>query len=201
MIFFTSDIHFGQQSLLATGKWKERPFNTLEEMHSEIIKRWNKKVTNGDDVYILGDIGSRGYQNMHVELIAQLKGRKHLIIGNHDDIKDLRVQQQFVEIVQAKSLSVMANKEPYKLLLTHCPYMMWDGQHRGVIMLYGHLHNTLDEKLFQQYLAAYNKERPPKAENREDPCRAYSVCQCLWDYEPVTLEEILEKGDSKKEIR
>ena len=26
MIFFTSDIHFGQQSLLATGKWKERPF-------------------------------------------------------------------------------------------------------------------------------------------------------------------------------
>ena len=58
MIFFTSDIHFGQQSLLATGKWKERPFNTLEEMHAEIIKRWNKKVTNGDDVYILGDIGS-----------------------------------------------------------------------------------------------------------------------------------------------
>ena len=167
-------------------------------MHSEIIKRWNKKVTNGDDVYILGDIGSRGYQNMHVELIAQLKGRKHLIIGNHDDIKDLRVQQQFVEIVQAKSLSVMANKEPYKLLLTHCPYMMWDGQHRGVIMLYGHLHNTLDEKLFQQYLAAYNKERPPKADNRENPCRAYSVCQCLWDYEPVTLEEILEKGDEKK---
>lgn len=201
MIFFTSDIHFGQQSLLATGKWKERPFNTLEEMHSEIIKRWNKKVTNGDDVYILGDIGSRGYQNMHVELIAQLKGRKHLIIGNHDDIKDLRVQQQFVEIVQAKNLSVMANKEPYKLLLTHCPYMMWDGQHRGVIMLYGHLHNTLDEKLFQQYLAAYNKERPPKAENREDSCRAYSVCQCLWNYEPVTLEEILEKGDAKKEIR
>ena len=69
-------------------------------MHAEIIKRWNKKVTNGDDVYILGDIGSRGYQNMHVELIAQLKGRKHLIVGNHDDIKDLRVQQQFVEIVQ-----------------------------------------------------------------------------------------------------
>ena len=30
---------------------------------------------------------------------------------------------------------------------------------------------------------------------------AYSVCQCLWDYEPVTLEEILEKGDAKKEIR
>lgn len=47
-------------------------------------------------------------------------------------------------------------------------------------------------------LAAYNKERPPKADNRENPCRAYSVCQCLWDYEPVTLEEILEKGDEKK---
>ena len=106
-----------------------------------------------------------------------------------------------MEIVQAKSLSVMANKESHKLLLTHCPYMMWDGQHKGVIMLYGHLHNTLDEKLFQQYLAEYNQERPPKADGREIPCQAYSVCQCLWDYEPVTLEEILAKGDAKKEIR
>ena len=33
MNFYTADLHFGQESLLATGKWKERPFNTLEEMH------------------------------------------------------------------------------------------------------------------------------------------------------------------------
>jgi len=50
MIYYTSDLHFGQKSLLATGKWKERPFETLEEMHAAQIKRWNDKVTNGDDI-------------------------------------------------------------------------------------------------------------------------------------------------------
>ena len=45
MIYYTSDLHFGQKSLLATGKWKERPFETLEEMHAAQIKRWNDKVT------------------------------------------------------------------------------------------------------------------------------------------------------------
>ena len=30
MIYYTSDLHFGQKSLLATGKWKERPFETLK---------------------------------------------------------------------------------------------------------------------------------------------------------------------------
>ena len=38
MIYYTSDLHFGQKSLLATGKWKERPFETLEEMHAAQIK-------------------------------------------------------------------------------------------------------------------------------------------------------------------
>ena len=89
MNFYTADMHFGQESLLASGKWQERPFMTLEEMHAEQIKKWNKKVTNGDDVYILGDVGSRGYHNMHPEILAQLKGRKHLILGNHDDVSDL----------------------------------------------------------------------------------------------------------------
>lgn len=59
MNFYTSDLHFGQKSLLATGKWKERPFNTLEEMSEELIKRHNAKVTNADHVYIIGDVGSR----------------------------------------------------------------------------------------------------------------------------------------------
>ena len=105
MIYYTSDLHFGQKSLLATGKWKERPFETLEEMHAAQIKRWNDKVTNGDDIYIAGDVGARGYHNMFPELLAQLKGRKHLILGNHDDVSDLRVRQQFVEIVNYKELT------------------------------------------------------------------------------------------------
>lgn len=73
MNFYTADLHFGQESLLATGKWKERPFSTLEEMHKDQIKKWNKKVTNGDDVYVLGDVGSRGYHHMHPGTASAVK--------------------------------------------------------------------------------------------------------------------------------
>lgn len=205
MNYFTSDLHFGQKSLLKTGKWKERPFETLDEMHETQINNWNDKVTNGDDVYILGDVGSRGYHNMYPEILAQLKGRKHLILGNHDDVKDLRVRQQFVEIVNYKELTDYSKgkkgSDTRKLVLSHYPIMMWNGQHKGTILLYGHLHNTADEKLFQQFLKEYNEARPPKKSKDEQPCRAFSVCQCLWDYVPVSLDEILERNNQGIIIR
>ena len=58
MIFFTSDIHFGQQSLLATGKWKERPFNTLEEMIQTIDQQ--KPIDIG--MFVLPAKGSGMYE-------------------------------------------------------------------------------------------------------------------------------------------
>ena len=78
---------------------------------------------------------------------------------------------------------------------------MWNGQHKGVILLYGHLHNTVDEKLFQQFLKEYNETRPPKASRGETECRAFNVCQCLWGYEPVSLDEILARGNKDIVIR
>ena len=173
MNFYTADLHFGQESLLATGKWKERPFSTLEEMHKDQIKKWNKKVTNGDDVYVLGDVGSRGYHHMHPELLAQLKGRKHLVLGNHDDVSDLRVRQQFVEIVQTKKLIDPCHGRNQKLLLTHCPY--------------------------QCSKCTKEQEKRKKEEKKETLCQAFSVCQCLWDFEPVTLEEILKRAERGEE--
>lgn len=199
MNYYTSDLHFGQKSLLQTGKYKERPFQTLEEMNRELIERWNRKVTNGDHVYILGDIGKRGFKNMNVECLAQLKGSKHLILGNHDDISDLRVRQQFVEICDYKKISDNLDGKAFSVVMSHFPIMMWDGQHKGTILLYGHLHNTKDEELFQKYLHMYNQERPLK--EGETLAQAYSVCSCLWEYEPVSLKEILENKEKVVVIR
>lgn len=194
MYYYTSDIHFGQLSLLAGGRFKERPYQTLDEMHSAIIKNWNKKVTNADHVYILGDVGARGPQ-MHPELLAQLKGSKHLILGNHDDVRDLRVRQQFVEICHYKKIMDNKNGKARELVLSHYPILMWEGQHHGAILLYGHLHNTVEESLFQKYLAQFNKDRP--AAQGESSCAAYNVGMCLWDYTPVSLDEILDWKKAK----
>ena len=45
-IFFTSDLHFGHENVL---RFDNRPFETVEEMDDELIKRWNDKV--GKRVY------------------------------------------------------------------------------------------------------------------------------------------------------
>lgn len=144
---------------------------------------------------------------MFPELLAQLKGRKHLVLGNHDDVSDLRVRQQFVEIVNYKELTDFSKgergkgNEARKVVVSHYPILMWNGQHKGVILLYGHLHNTVDEKLFQQFLKEYNEARPPKVSRGETECRAFNVCQCLWDYEPVSLDEILARNNKDIVIR
>lgn len=190
MNFYTSDLHFGTTSLLKNGKFQERPFETVEENNAELIKRWNSKVTNADHVYILGDVGKRGFANMHPECISQLKGNKHLILGNHDDVSDLRIRQLFQEICDYKEITDFVDNKSAKLVLSHYPILNWNGQHKGTIHLYGHLHNTNEEVLYQKFLTMFNEERPPK--EGETLCRAYNVGTCHWNYEPVTLKEILD---------
>ena len=46
-IFFTSDLHFGHENVL---RFDSRPFATVEEMDSELIRRWNAKVGRGDGI-------------------------------------------------------------------------------------------------------------------------------------------------------
>lgn len=51
MIYYTSDLHFGCKN-----KFEGRNLDT----DKSIIRNWNNRVTNGDTVYILGDIGKEG---------------------------------------------------------------------------------------------------------------------------------------------
>ena len=71
MNYYISDLHFFCRSQIDNGgrNYDGRPFKTLEEMHEKILTRWNEKITNGDNVYILGDIAMRGKNE---QLIARL---------------------------------------------------------------------------------------------------------------------------------
>ena len=69
-------------------------------MHKYIKEKWNRKITNGDTVYILGDVALRGINTKLIALVAKLKGNKILIKGNHDDVRDLRYSNLFDEIVE-----------------------------------------------------------------------------------------------------
>ena len=78
-VFFTSDLHFGHANVI---RFDGRPFETVEEMNEELIRRWNAKVDKGDLVYVLGDMIWRMQDCASV--IRRLNGQIILIKGNHD---------------------------------------------------------------------------------------------------------------------
>ena len=62
MNYYISDLHLFCCSQIDNGgrNYDGRPYQSLEEMHMDILTRWNRKITNGDTVYILGDVSMRG---------------------------------------------------------------------------------------------------------------------------------------------
>lgn len=73
-----SDLHLGHDQPFIREK---RGFSSIQEMNETIIKNIQAKVKENDVFYIcggpaLGDVG--------VELLSQIPGKVHVILGNHD---------------------------------------------------------------------------------------------------------------------
>ena len=78
--YFISDLHFGHKNVI---RFCERPFKTVAEMNESMIALWNKRVTDGDRVFVLGDVFLMDPVPA-TKIIHQLNGYKILIAGNHD---------------------------------------------------------------------------------------------------------------------
>jgi len=194
MNYYISDLHLFHKNVTRVGKdFDDRPFDNLKEMHSIVKDKWNAKVTNGDTVYILGDLAMRGTQEDLIAFVSTLKGHKVMVKGNHDDIKDLRYKQLFDEICDYKEISDTLDGKNVKLVLCHYPILMWKDQHRGSILLYGHVHNSIEEYYFKKCLREMNNEDFFNRRSGEEVLRAYNVgCMMSYmDYEPKSLTEIV----------
>lgn len=137
MIYFTSDQHFGHFNIIRLSR---RPFATVEEMDATMLERWNSKVKDDDTVYVLGDLFFRAAT---VEpILKELKGRKHLILGNHDGSWTKRVDlAQYFESVQTLK---EVNADGRLLTLCHYPMLSYPEARRG-FMIYGHVHNNVGD--------------------------------------------------------
>ena len=179
MIYYTSDLHLGHANIL-----KIRPqFSSLEDMNETLIKNWNRKVHQNDDVYILGDLSYRS--SVPVECyLERLKGRKHLILGNHDSdwLKESayeRLSQYFV------SIDLMLSFRRDKINITLCHYHMleWNGSRHADVgdsyLIHGHIH-SLKNAIYE-----YIKANQPTALN----CGVE-----VNNFEPVTFEELVQNN-------
>lgn len=72
MKYYIADLHLYCYSQAIKGgiNYDKRPFETVLEMHDYIVQRWNAKVTNGDTIYILGDIAMYGRNLALIGLVA-----------------------------------------------------------------------------------------------------------------------------------
>ena len=139
MNYYISDCHFFHQNVL---RLANRPYNTVEEMNEDIILRWNSRVTDNDDVYILGDMFFRFDNIQQVkDILNRLNGRKHLIKGNHDKfLKQIRWQDYFESFDLYKEIA----DENRFVILFHYPIEEWNGFYRNSYMVYGHVHDNFN---------------------------------------------------------
>lgn len=128
-IWFTSDHHFGHVNILEYEK-EARPFETIEAMNESLIERWNGVVKPNDTVYHLGDF-CFGKKNM--EIAARLKGKKRLVLGNHDTYPSSEYLRYFDKLYGV----VFYNR----CILSHNPVHPNGLGSRWMLNLHGHLHS------------------------------------------------------------
>ncbi|MBR6483651.1 MAG: metallophosphoesterase [Clostridiales bacterium] len=169
MNYYIADPHFGHERIITLCS---RPFKDADEMDRVMIERWNKAVTDKDDVYIIGDLCHRSLLKPS-EYLRMLKGRKHLITGNHDDVifKDPDALSMFESIDQMKTVKDNGKK----IFLCHYPVAEWPGYFSGTCHFYGHIHNTKNKSY----------------EIMKELDNAFNVGAELLDYTPRTADKII----------
>lgn len=136
-IWLTADTHFGHQNIIPHC---ERPFTSVSEMDETLITNWNNWVQPDDDVWHLGDFAWK----KHAEYLARLKGRIHLINGNHDKMS-AQARGMFAS-TQDMFIGSLHGGNPQKFFLLHYPLVSWPRKAGpgATYHLYGHVHGRYD---------------------------------------------------------
>jgi calcineurin-like phosphoesterase family protein len=132
-------------------------------MNEGLVERWNETVGPDDEIWHLGDFAIRQRPAVVAEILARLRGRKHLLTGNNDppattDLDGWESVQPYAEITV----------DGVSLVLCHYPFRSWRGMDKGWVNLHGHSHGRLKPQL-----------------------RQFDVGVDVWGFRPVTLPTIL----------
>lgn len=132
MIYFTADNHFGHENII---RLCNRPWKTAEEMDEAMIALWNERVRNNDTVFILGDLCFRATNAENT--LSRLKGKKRLLVGNHDGswMKKVDLGKHFESV----DYLLETSDGQHGLTLCHYPLLSWNHSKRAY-MIYGHIH-------------------------------------------------------------
>lgn len=137
-IWFISDTHFDHANILKFTKDDgvtriRSEFSSVEEMNAAMIDNWNRLVKPGDKIYHLGDF-ALGNATIVGRIVSRLHGRKRLVVGNHDNIKEIA---PFFEKVHLWRIF-----KEYNFSCSHIP--LREGQMRKTeFNVHGHIHQNM----------------------------------------------------------
>ncbi len=138
--FFTADTHFGHGNIV---NYCDRPFQNLEEHNRCLIENWNSIVGPKDHVYHLGDFGWGPIDEL-TKLAGKLRGKIHLIAGNHDpNVKRPPLSGRFSFIKDVHYYKGYNGDEKVEIFLSHYPHRSWLHSFHGSFHLFGHTHSRL----------------------------------------------------------
>ena len=127
--YIMGDLHLGNDCRLFQRVYS-KDFDTVEDYHNAIIERWNKKIPNENSiVLLLGDLGKAEYIQ---KIMPKLRGRKFLILGNHDTYAKSFYNKYFEEVF---THPVFVGP---RIVFSHIPIPT----EPGVINFHGHTHHV-----------------------------------------------------------
>lgn len=163
-IFIISDTHFGHSNILSFKNkdgTKVRDFEDVEHMNEVMVERWNKVVGDSDIVYHLGDV----YFDDGHKVLSRLKGKKRLLVGNHDNPKSEYLLKHFQKIMLWREF------KEFDCVMTHVP-VHESSLYKRKYNLHGHVHRGNHRGLIEDE-------------------RYINCCVEVNDYTPRSIEDIL----------
>ena len=177
-VFLTSDTHWGHAGICKFTNYDGspvRPWDDVDEMNEEMIKRWNETVGPKDKVYHLGDVV---INRRFLPILDRLNGDKVLIKGNHD-IFPLKDYVKYFRDIRA--YHVMNG-----MILSHIPV------HKESIARFGtniHGHTHGNRVMYTPNPTGWSEaKRTPQI----DP-DYFCVCVEQTNYTPIAFEDVVEK--------
>ena len=170
-IWFVADTHFGHANII---RFCNRPFGSVEEMNRILVSNWNDRVAPDDTVFILGDLFYRCEDPRPI--LEVLKGRKRLILGNHDSSWTGKIEpSRFFDRIDSYYDGSIG---PCGATLCHYPMPDWPHASR-TYMIHGHIHNNTKADLW------------PLLVKRD---RVLNAGVDVNGFRPVLLEELIENN-------
>jgi len=130
MIFFSADEHYGHSLII---KYCNRPFESVEEMDSELIRRFNEVVGKNDLTVHAGDFcWCKKEKEAHIKYISKLNGNHTFLKGSHDHWLPNSTKFMWRKLIEQQFVVV-------------CHYCMrtWERSHYGAWQLFGHSHGRM----------------------------------------------------------